>query len=97
MILEFKWVFFPIISLRTRVANNSISLIDNILTNIEKYTIQSGNIMSGISDHLPQFVLFDTDSKKPAKTETYYRDYRSMDTRGCFCQRIQKYRLGSTA
>ena len=79
LILEFKWVFFPIISLRTRVANNSISLIDNILTNIEKYTIQSGNIVSGISDHLPQFVLFDTDSKKPVIAETHYRDYRSMD------------------
>ena len=35
--------------------------------------------MSGISDHLPQIVLFDTDSKKPAKAETYYKDYRSMD------------------
>ena len=42
--------FFPSIGLLTRVANNSISLIDNILTNIEKYTTQSGNIMSGISD-----------------------------------------------
>ena len=72
LILEFKWV-------PTRVANNSISLIDNILTNIEKYTIQSGNIVSGIRDHLPQFVLFDTNSKKPEKAETYYRDYRSMD------------------
>ena len=71
--------FFPTVSLPTRVANNSISLIDNMLTNIEKYTIQSGNIMSGISDHLPQCVSFDTDSKKPAKAETYYRDYRSMD------------------
>ena len=35
--------------------------------------------MSGISDHLPQFVLFDTDSKKPVIAETHYRDYRSMD------------------
>ena len=71
--------FFPTISLPTRVANNSISLIDNILTTIEKYPIQSGNIASGISDHLPQFVLFDTDSKKPVIAETHYRDYRSMD------------------
>ena len=71
--------FFPTISLPTRVANNSTSLIDNILTNIKKYTIQSGNIVSGNNDHLPQFVLFDTDSKKPAKIETYYRDYCSMD------------------
>ena len=73
-----------------------MSLIDNILTNIEKYTIQSGNIVSGISDHLPQIVLFDTDSKKPAKAETYYRDYRSMDE-VAFFQQIQKYRLGSTS
>ena len=71
--------FFPTISLPTRVANNSISLIDSILTNIKKYTIQSGNMVSGTSDHLPQFVLFDTDSKKPAIAESYYRDYRSMD------------------
>ena len=52
--------------------------------------------MSGISDHLPQIVLFDTDSKKPAKAETYYRDYRSMDE-VAFFQQIQKYRLGSTS
>ena len=70
---------FPTMSLPTRFANNSISLIDNILTNIEKYTIQLGNIVSGIIDHLPQFVLFDTDSKKTAKAETYNKDYRSMD------------------
>ena len=31
--------FFPTITLPTRIANNTISLIDNILTNIEKYPI----------------------------------------------------------
>ena len=72
-------VFFPTITLPTRIANNTISLIDNILTNIEKYPIRSGNIISGISDHLPQFALFDTDSKKQRNNESYFRDYRSLN------------------
>ena len=56
--------FFPTVSLPTRVANNSISLIDNILTNIEKYTTQSGNIMSGISDTVQWTrLLLSTNSK----------------------------------
>ena len=62
-----------------RVVNNSISLIDNILTNIDKYAIQSGNIVPGVSDHLLQFVLFKTDNKNSKNKEIFYKYYCSMN------------------
>jgi len=48
----------PQISLPTRVSNTSKTLIDNIFCspNLDEQFF-SGNILSGISDHLPQFLL----------------------------------------
>ena len=51
--------FMPQITLPTKVAQKSATLIDNILINHFEYKCISGNITSFISDHLPQFVIFE--------------------------------------
>ena len=70
--------FFPTINLPTRVTNHSETLIDNIFVNTQKYSIKSGNILSGISDHFPQFAIFET-NKVNQSSEKIYRDWRSLD------------------
>jgi len=53
--------FFPKITLPTRLSQRSGTLIDNILSNITKHTINStgGIIHTSISDHFPIFVTMD--------------------------------------
>ena len=52
--------FIPTITKPTRIFNNSVSLIDHIIINSKtiqnKQTITTGNIYSGITDHLPIFI-----------------------------------------
>ena len=52
--------FIPTITKPTRIFNNSVSLIDHILINEktirDKISITTGNIYSGITDHLPIFI-----------------------------------------
>ena len=71
----------PTINLPPRITDHSETLIDNIFTNTSNYRIHSGNvIIAGISDHLPQFALFET----PVETkneENYYKDWRSFDVK----------------
>ena len=60
------------------MTNHSETLIDNIFVNTQKYSIKSGNILSGISDHLPQFAIFET-NKVNQRSEKVYRDWRLLD------------------
>ena len=41
----------------TREIGNSITIIDNILTNNISNSIQSGNILTDFSDHYCQFII----------------------------------------
>ena len=47
----------PHIILSTRVTSSSSTLIDNIFCNSSDNNSVSGNIISSISDHFPQFLL----------------------------------------
>ena len=47
----------PYILHPTRVTNHSETVIDNIFSNNTSYEIISGNIISHISDHFPQFII----------------------------------------
>ena len=49
----------PCITLPTRISNNSATIIDNIFTNLTNFKITSGNILTHISDHFPQFLLLE--------------------------------------
>ena len=48
--------FYPLISMPTRISDNSATLIDNIFTNVTENILQvSGVLITDISDHFPIF------------------------------------------
>ena len=49
--------FMPLITVPTRIAKTSKTLIDNIFYNQFSNDIASGNLTVGISDHMPQFCI----------------------------------------
>ena len=49
--------FFPIISIPTRITDSTSTLIDNILISPDEVSYESGNLLTGISDHLAQFLF----------------------------------------
>ena len=49
--------FLPLITLPSRITQNSANLLDNIFTNKSSDHYQSGLIYSSLSDHLPVFYL----------------------------------------
>ena len=49
--------FLPLITLPSRITENSANLLDNIFTNKAMDSYQGGLIYSSISDHLPVFYL----------------------------------------
>ena len=48
---------FPCIDRPTRITDHSATLIDNIFTNDVCVDIKSGNLISDITDHFPNFVI----------------------------------------
>jgi len=73
--------FMPLITLPTRIASKSKTLIDNILFNQFSYGIKSGNINVSISDHSPQFAIIPLQSKinKPQNKSIFVRNYRNAN------------------
>ena len=67
--------FTPTIDKPTRVHNSSATLIDNILTNKVDAIINSGNIVSDISDHFSQFCVSHTFFKKLKSKKQKHRDF----------------------
>jgi exonuclease III len=53
--------FMPLITVPTRIAKTSKTLIDNIFYNQFSNDIISGNLTVGISDHMPQFCIIHSD------------------------------------
>ena len=49
--------FLPYILQPTRITERSATLIDNIFANISSYSSISGNLITKIADHLPQFLI----------------------------------------
>ena len=54
----FANMFYQTISKPTRIAQQSAALIDNIITNIHEYPINSGILYDDISDHFPIFNFY---------------------------------------
>ena len=59
--------FIPHITLPTRVAEKSATLIDNIFTNNYEHNCVSGNVTTYISDCLPQFLIIEDLKHTPNK------------------------------
>jgi len=73
--------YMPLITLPTRIASKSKTLIDNILFNQFSHGIKSGNINVSISDHCPQFAIIPLLTKKNKVTnkEIFVRNFRDTD------------------
>ena len=70
--------FQPCIHHPTRISDNSLTVIDTIFTNVTA-TILSGNILTQISDHLPQFLILKNKSISHFSSKSSIYDYSSFD------------------
>ncbi len=55
--IMFSYMFFPLITLPTRITSHTATIIDNIFTNHSDNYSRSGLLLSDISDHLPIFCI----------------------------------------
>ena len=70
---------FPQIIQPTRITDHTATLIDNIFINSLDYHTISGNILSDLSDHLPNFLIINKSFKVNTKTKIYKRDYTNFN------------------
>ena len=78
--LMFSSHFMPSTLHPTRITNASSTLIDNILLiNVTDCNILSGNLLSMISGHLPQFAILKYNAPEFKKTSYFAHDYRKFD------------------
>ena len=64
------------------MAHKSATLTDNILINYSEYKCVSDNITSFISDHLPQFIIFENfkaNSITKNDNQTVFRDFKNFN------------------
>ena len=71
--------FFPQILQPTRITDHSATLIDNIVFNSLEYFTISGNIVYDLTDHLPNFLVFNDFASLPNNIKMYKRDYSTFD------------------
>ena len=71
--------FFPTISLPTRITDSTSTLIDNIYISPDDISYESGNLLSGISDHLAQFLIPVSKEIHEPRESNSYRDWRSWN------------------
>ena len=69
----------PSISLPTRITDRSRTLIDNIFFTPSKYKPHSGNLLVGISDHLPQYLIFENFCVATQREVRYYRKWKNFN------------------
>ena len=65
----------PYILQPTRVTDSSATLIDNIFANTFNFNALSGNLVTKISDHFPQFLIIEDLKVNYASLNYYKHDY----------------------
>ena len=71
--------FQPCITEPTRIAGrNKLSLIDNIFINTCTKSLNAGNIIDKISDHLPNFLIIQNVKEERLKQKIQIRDIRNI-------------------
>ena len=74
-----SYFLLPYILQPTRITEKSATLMDNVFANIYAMNAISGNLVSQISDHLPQFLIVDN-LKANYKILNYYKnDFSKFD------------------
>ena len=74
--------FMPRITLPTRIAEKTATLIDNILINNNALNCICGNITTSISDHLPQFIVLASLLGTPTdedSSQIWYRSFKNFN------------------
>ena len=76
----------PVITIPTKINTVNDTLIDNIFTNQFNPDLYSGNFTTGISDHLPSFLIIPKTSSNhlPKKHNFYTRDTVNFDKENFF-------------
>ena len=78
---NFSLFYKPTIVRPTRITPHSKTLIDNIFTNtLENFS--SGNIITSVSDHLPQYLIVEYNENGANKTDKikhFYRDFKNFN------------------
>ena len=69
----------PHITSPTRLNTRSKTLIDNIFSTATDENLHTGNILTSISDHLAQFLLFPIKAHKTQKEEIYQRNFKHFN------------------
>ena len=65
-----------------RMAKKPATLLDNTFINYQEYKCISGNIKSFISDHLPQFIIFENFKENNITkndSQTEFRDFKNFN------------------
>ena len=75
----FSKQFLPYIIHPSRVSGNSASLIDNIFANISDNESISGNIMTQITDHFPQFLIVKHTGISYKNLSYYQHDFSNLN------------------
>ena len=70
-----SYFFQPQILQPTRITNHSSTLIDNIFFNSIEHFVISGNLVYDLTDHLPNFIIFNKFSSLPSNVKIYKRDF----------------------
>ena len=63
----------------TRVTDHSTTVIDNIFSNNTTFETVSGNIMTHISDHFPQFIILNKTNIDYKRCSLSKRDFSKFD------------------
>ena len=72
--------FFLTISLPTRITDTTTTVIDNIFVSPHENTYESGNLLTGISDHLARFIIpVGSGTIGQQNTMSTYRDWKALD------------------
>ena len=74
-----SYFFQPHILQPTRITDHSATLIDNIFLNTLDHFVISGNIVYDLTDHLPNFLIFDKFTSLPSNMKLYKRDYSTLN------------------
>ena len=69
----------PRLTSPTRISPRSKTLIDNIFTTDTYDETIAGNLMTSISDHLAQFVIFPNTTNKVKEKDKYQRDFKNFN------------------
>ena len=74
----FSHNLLPCIHHPSRISESSKSIIDNIFTNSYHSNITSGNILTQITDHFPQFLILSNSKVTRNKTQSLKYDYSKL-------------------